>query len=244
MPSKINEPLFCLTSDVDWASEACIQDLYGIVQRFDITPTFFGTHASQSISLWEKQGSIDLGMHPNFLPGSTHGQNTEEIIDHVFSLFPKAQCFRSHCFVDSSPICFEMFDRGIRYDSNLCLYLQEGVVPLYHSSGLIRYPCFFEDDVHWHWGKGNWNVDEYIDQFLTPGLKILNFHPKFVSFNIPDAPAYDALRPVIPDADKTTVEKHRHCGSGPRTFLIELLTRLTEQEFKFHTLKELHELLT
>ncbi|MBI9080440.1 MAG: hypothetical protein JEY79_11955 [Pseudodesulfovibrio sp.] len=240
MPFRIDKPVFCLTSDVDWASEACLQDLFGIVNRFDVIPTFFGTHASESLTQWEADGRIDLGLHPNFLPGSTHGRDPGEIIDHVFSLFPKAQSFRSHCFVDDSLLCNEIYRRGIRYDSNLCLYLQEGLVPLRHNSGLTRYPCFFEDDVHWRWGKGDWSVDTCIDHFLTPGLKILNFHPKFVSFNIPDAASYEKLRPVIPDANQATIEKHRHPGPGPRTFLIDLLSRLTERGFRIHSLAEVH----
>lgn len=240
---KMDTPIFCLTSDVDWASEACLEDMFDIVSSFGVVPTFFATHASDTLSRWEREGYAEVGIHPNFLEGSTHGENINEVVDHVLSLYPNARSFRSHCFVDNSHLCTELYKRGIRYDSNLCLYLQDSLVPLRHCSGLIRYPCFFEDDVHWYW-NGAWDIDKYIDNFLQPGIKIFNFHPKFVSFNLPDEKSYTSIRTVIPNADKATIEKYRHHGPGPRTFLIELLARLTEMGFKLHTLSDVHSMFS
>jgi len=240
MPVGIDKPIFCLTSDIDWASEACLKDHFNLIHSLGVKPTFFGTHKSSLLTDWSEQGVIDLGLHPNFLPGSTHGNERNKVIDHLFTLFPKAQSFRSHCFVDDSLICNEIYKRGINYDSNLCLYMQPGIGPLRHSSGLTRYPCFFEDDVHWDWTGGDWLLKNHLDHFMTPGLKILNFHPKFISFNVPNAAEYQKIKQHMPDANETALSQHRYNGPGPRTFMKELIQHIKNMGNSFHTLAEIH----
>ena len=45
--------------------------------------------------------------------------------------------------------------RGVKYDSNVCLYLQPDLAPLHHWTGIVRFPVFWEDDIHWLRG-GAW----------------------------------------------------------------------------------------
>src|SRR5438094_1261651 len=126
----IDRPIFCMTSDTDWASEDCIDDFIHLVSEFGVRPTMFATHDSAVLRANEQEGRIDIEVHPNFLPGSTHGADFVSVIDHVFRLYPEAKTFRSHGFVDGSAISAEMVRRGVRYDSNLCLYLQPNLAPL------------------------------------------------------------------------------------------------------------------
>src|SRR5262245_28022879 len=135
---KINSPIFVLNSDVDWASDACINDLADNAKKFGIRPVFMATCESQSLRQLHSAGDIELGVHPNFLPGSDHGDSVDNVIDHITSLFPQATTFRSHSFVDSTPISSKMHERGFQYDSNLCLYLQPNLQPLQHATGLLR----------------------------------------------------------------------------------------------------------
>lgn len=122
--NRITSPLFCLTSDIDWASEYAIEDLLVIASRFGVRPTIFATHPSPVLQEYAGRGLVEIGIHPNFLPGSTHGSVPGDVIDHMCGLFPGGKCFRSHTFVDHSHITKELYRRGIRYDSNLCLDLQ------------------------------------------------------------------------------------------------------------------------
>jgi ubiquinone/menaquinone biosynthesis C-methylase UbiE len=237
----INSPLFCFTSDLDWASDYCIRDLVGLVTPFGVKPTLFVTHDTPVTRELEAAGAVELALHPNFGPKSSHGNSVPEVIDSVFRFAPSAESYRSHRFFDSTAISLEMTRRGIRYDSNLCLHKQANIVPLRHGSGLVRYPVFFEDDVNWLHSPGDWSLD--IEEFLTPGLKILNFHPFFVAANIPTQDYYSSIKPHIATLNDSTIAQVRHTGEGPRTFLLRLLEALASRKERFYTLKELHQLL-
>jgi len=130
---NINAPLFVLTSDTDWASEACIQDVAALAERFRIKPVFFATHQSDTLARLQRDGAADVGVHPNFRPGSTHGADVETVIDHVFRLYPGARSYRCHGFVDSFEIAERMRERGVVHDSNLCLDMQADIRPLHHA---------------------------------------------------------------------------------------------------------------
>ncbi len=237
---QFNTPVFVLTSDIDWASEACVEDLLEILDQFGVKPVLMATHESAVVSQRAAEAKIELGLHPNFLPGSSHGDSVEKVIAHVFELFPNATTFRSHSFVDSSHIAAQMAGRGLRYDSNLCLYMQDNLVPLLHQSGLVRFPVFWEDDVHWMRG-GSWCLDDdVVEQFLRPGLKVLNFHPIAVALNIPDADFYQAHKESVTSVTSEDIECLRYRGAGARTFLIELLSRLQRFGHRFNTLGDLY----
>ncbi len=229
------DPVFCLTADVDWASDYCIRELRSILEGFGVRPTIFVTHRSTELEAWE---SAELGIHPNFLPGSTHGVSAHEVIDHVLKIVPTAKSFRSHCFFDNSHVTSAMRERGITHDSNLCLHLQPNIVPLRHWSRLTRFPVFFEDDATWANGD-QWDME--LDAFFTPGLKILNFHPFMVAINCPSALFYAGARQHITTLDAVSAENVRYGGLGERDFLVRLLFAVTSRGLKFHTLGELFE---
>ena len=232
--NTIEYPIFCLTGDCDWASEYCIKDLVPLLQGYGVRPTIFVTHKSPALERYRTSGVVQLGVHPNFLPGSSHGDDYLSIIDHVFGLVPNAETFRSHCFFDHTRIGWEMYRRGVRYDSNLCLYLQPHLVPLRHGTGLVRFPVFWEDDIHWEIAKGDWDLDKLLPAFLSPGLKILNFHPFFVAANIPNAEYYRRVKDHIRTLSAETIAEVRYQGRGTRSFLIDLLDRLTARGEVLH----------
>jgi hypothetical protein len=236
-------PLFCLTSDCDWASEYCIEDFVSLLEGYGVSPTIFVTHKSQALERFRTSRAVQLGVHPNFLPGSSHGDDYLSIIDHVLGLVPDAQTFRSHWYFDHSRISKEMHHRGVRYDSNLCLYLQPHIMPLQHWTGLVRLPVFWEDHCHCEITSGDWDFDEVLPAFLAPGLKILSFHPFFVAANIPSTDYYLRVKSHITTLSAETVSEVRYTGEGTRTFLIALLERLTAGGEKFHTLGELYMML-
>jgi hypothetical protein len=134
---------FVLTSDIDWASEHCIQSYVDHAAGYGIVPTLFVTHRSAAVDRAAAAGKVHLGIHPNFLPGSTHGATTDEVLDHVFDLVPKPVAARSHCFMDGSPIATSLARRGITVDSNICCHLQEGLPVLNHWNGVKRLPVKF-----------------------------------------------------------------------------------------------------
>ena len=86
----LEEPLFCFTSDFGWASDFCLDDLLEFLCEYEIVPTVFGTHSSMALERYVATGAAEVGLHPNFLPGSSHGASEVQVIDHVQALFPQA----------------------------------------------------------------------------------------------------------------------------------------------------------
>jgi hypothetical protein len=214
------QPAYCFTSDLDWAPESMIEETLQIFSDANVPLTPFLTHASAAIHReYSGPRACDVGVHPNFRPGSTHGATETAIIDHVLGLWPSARCFRSHSFVDSSLISSAFFERGLRYDSNLCLHLQPNLVPLQHASGLVRFPVFLEDDVLLARERDR-ELKAFLPLLKTPGLKIFNFHPQHVALNTPDLEWYAGVRHRLGDSQAARM----YDGRGVRTLLIDLLS--------------------
>lgn len=231
---------FVLTGDVDWASEHCIRSYVDHAASHGIVPTLFVTHRSAVVDEAAAAGKIDLGIHPNFLPGSSHGATTDEVMDHVLDIVPRPVACRSHCFVDGSHVAQVVARRGIAVDSNICCHLQENLPVLNHWNGVKRLPVFFEDDVHWEQG-GSWDFARYHDAFASPGLKILNFHPFMWTLNAPDEAFYTAHRAHIPTLTQAEAEALRFAGPGSATFLDAIIAWVRESGGEFVSLPRLCE---
>jgi hypothetical protein len=102
----------------------------------------------------------------------------------------------------------------------------------------LRLPVFFEDDVHWDRGL-DWRFDKYAADFLSPGLKILNFHPYFVALNVPDAVFYARHKSRIRDLTRDQAAEFRHRGAGAGTFMVDALRAMLAAGHRFVTLDEL-----
>ncbi|RXR30399.1 hypothetical protein [Sphingobium fluviale] len=231
---------FVLTADVDWASEYSIRSFIDYTVSNDIVPTLFVTHQSAVIEDAAAAGEIDLGIHPNFMPGSTHGATVDQVLDHVFDLVPDPVASRSHCFFDNSAVSLALAQRGIAIDSNICCHLQEGLPVLQHWNGVKRLPVFFEDDVHWTRG-GGWSFADHQPAFESPGLKILNFHPFMWALNVPDAEFYEKNRAHITTLAPEIANVLRFSGQGSATFLENIIQWVRQTGGRFVSLRELCE---
>jgi len=144
------------------------------IRLIDSVSNSSGAHAGAR----DVVSSGHVGLHPNFLPGSTHGATVDEVIANTTALWPDAISFRSHCFYDDTRMLRKMAERGFRYDSNLFAFLQPMLAPLRTVAGTVRLPVFWEDDVH----SGErllWELGALRAAFRGPGLKIVNVHPAF-----------------------------------------------------------------
>ncbi len=233
-----DRPVFVLTADVDWASDYCIEELARFANGHGITPTMFVTHDSPVLAALRAERRAELGIHPNFLPGSSHGGGPAVVIAHMLSIEPRPVATRSHHYAESAEICRALVANGLRIDSNLCLFLQPGLKPLHHWSGLVRLPCFWEDDVHWERGF-EWDFARLRATFLTPGLKLLNVHPFMFALNIPDAAFYARHKRLIPTLDTTQAGQLRFAGRGAATFLADLVEAVRAEGFRFTTIGDL-----
>jgi len=171
-----SESIYCFTSDLDWAPECDTQDTVDIFKELGLPLTIFVTHHSEVVNKTYKDCREHVGIHPNFRSNSTHGTNAIEQLNHCQGLWPEARYLRTHSTYDTFPLSLEMVKRGFKYDSSLCLFLQPYCTPLRHCSGLVRFPIFWEDDVHAMKGI-DFQLVKILESLNLPGLKIFNFHP-------------------------------------------------------------------
>ncbi len=238
-PYLAEQPTFCFTTDIEWAPEWAIEDLFALADEHSVRLTPFVTHASKHLAQrFADAAPGAVGLHPNFLPGSTHGSSVGAVIDHVTALWPSAHSFRAHCFYDETRMNRQMAARGFRYDSNLCAFLQPGLVPLRTVTPLIRFPVFWEDDLHSGSGRP-WTIGAIEAEIRSPGLKIFNVHPLRVALNVPDEGFFESKRTRFetPSADLKQQAFH---GPGTRTLLAELFAYARANAPAVATLDELY----
>lgn len=179
------EPVFCFTSDIDWASESILERYFEIINPLGLSPTLFVTHHSDIIEQNFKSGFISRGIHPNFLQGSSQGSSFVEIIEHCMAFAPESIGFRSHRLFDVTDITHLLKNQYyFKYVSNLGTVLKTNITPIIHESGLIHFPVFFEDGTHLY-NNLDLNISKYYDYFTSPGIKIINFHPMNFIINTP-----------------------------------------------------------
>jgi SAM-dependent methyltransferase len=224
-------PVFCFGSDTDWHSEQTIDLLLENCAEQSAKITVFATHASATLG--KTRDLVEIALHPNFLPESTHGRTVDEVIQHVFDLFPSAKTYRSHSYFDNQHITQKMAERGIRYDANLCLYRQAELRPLRHCHIDWRFPSWLDDNVHWY-HNGSWRLADLIHELEKPGLKLINIHPASFALNLPNFPAYQRLKASLGNADQDFIAANCCTGHGPRSFLNELLHWLRDRHPTYH----------
>ncbi len=219
-----------LTFDVDWAPDFMVEAVAGALVERDVKATWLVTHSSPAIDrLRERPDLFELGIHPNFLPGSSHGATVAEVLATSMHLVPEARSMRSHALVQSSPILTAVLESTpIRCDSSLLLPDVVGIGPVRfpHAGGeLVRIPYFWEDDVEMLRREPRWTLHDYGD---GPGLRVFDFHPVHVFLNAADTESYRVLVAgggLASIAEEEAV-RHVRTGPGPATLFLEIADRL------------------
>ncbi|MEW5945393.1 MAG: hypothetical protein AB1742_04265, partial [bacterium] len=214
-------PVFCFTSDVDWASDDVWKSLHRLFVGYGIKPTYFITHGSGFLEGLKREGGAGLGIHPNFAPGSSQGETLEEIIDYCLSLVPGARAARSHQYYDENAVSYMLYEKGIRFDSSVCTRVEPGIKPLTLNSGIVRIPVFWEDGSYSEYAS-DWKLNTLKPRIETCGIKTFDLHPMNVVLNVPDRPFYHRLKEDFPgekwsELTRDQIETLRFRGRGPLT---------------------------
>ena len=184
------------TFDIDWAPDWMIGELGELVAAAGVSATFFATHDSPVIRQLQSESTFEVGVHPNFLPGSTHGATPDEVMQNILGWFPQATAARTHSLAQSEPLLGLMARHGVRVDCSIHLPQASHVAPhalRFEPDGpvMIRIPHVFQDNMYML-AREPW--DDAPGWLATEGLKTLNFHPVHVALNAADGLAYQALR--------------------------------------------------
>jgi hypothetical protein len=192
------EPQVAITLDVDWAPDFAIELAAAALVQANVRATWFLTHDSPAVQRLRDHASLfELGWHPNFFPGSTHGATEEEVFAHCRQLAPDARVVRTHGLLQSTRLLDRM--RGgtdIRIDASLLLrghpHLAVHDLPL--TSGCMqRVPFWWEDDIEMSAADPVWALaNSFADG--VPGLRVLNFHPIHIALDSQSPAPYETLK--------------------------------------------------
>lgn len=238
-------PVFCFTSDIDWASEDVMKDYFDIVNNLDIKPTLFVTHHSDIIDKYYRMGQIERGIHPNFMNGSSHGNSFKEIVETCIKYAPEAYGFRSHRAFDVTDITHLLKNEyNFKYVSHQITILQNYIRPILHESGLINFPVFFEDGTHLY-NQLDLDFKKYIKLFSEPGIKIISFHPMNFVFNSPTLSYMrnikDSLsREEYNNITKENIAKLRNNNSGVGQTVLDIVKFVKEKKYPIFSMNDLY----
>ena len=239
------EPVFSFSSDIDWASEAVMNEYFEIINPLKLKPTLFVTHHSEEIEQNYKNGNIDRGLHPNFMNGSSHGNSFREVAETCKKFAPEAYGFRSHRAFDVTDITHLMHnDYRFKYVSNQITIFQPFVKPILHESGLINFPVFFEDGTHLY-NQLDLNFKKYQDLFHKPGIKIISFHPMNFVFNSPTMKYMRTIKDSMSreeynNISAETINHYKNNDFGIRNTVLEIIEFVKQNNYKILSMNNLY----
>ena len=220
-----------VTLDQDWAPDWATEAALDALAAAGLQATLFVTHDSPGLLRWRSRSGLELGVHPNFLAHSSHGDTVDAVLDHVGQLVPGARGVRAHGLVRGTHLLEAYGRRGYAYDASDLVDGVAGLTVLPRWSGVARVPIYFEDDVHLHYGRPATPDD------VEPGargVRVFNFHPVLLALNAPDLAGYRALKAALVrqnlslrEAPPEALAPFRHDGpTGVRVVFEALLSFL------------------
>lgn len=222
-----------LTLDIDWAPDWMIEEVASILIEYNVKATWFVTHASPAIDKLRQMPELfELGIHPNCLSGSTHGNTEDEVLSHIKEIVPEAISMRTHGLYQSSNFLMKAArDYGIEIDVSLLLPNTPNIIPHLLKWGgisLCRVPYFWEDDLEMLQTTPSWCLSNA--KHSIRGLKIFDFHPVHIVLNTPKISLYEELKSKYPLEQWTSdlVKRNRWVGGGDGTnsFFMDLVGSL------------------
>jgi peptidoglycan/xylan/chitin deacetylase (PgdA/CDA1 family) len=222
---------FAITLDIDWAPDHVIEDVAASLIKNGVKATWFVTHQSEAVSrmMREHADIFEFGLHPNFLPGSSHGATQQEIFETAKSLVPGAAIMRTHALVQSTPLLYMAANNGVNVDVTLFLRESANIEPhtLYiYDKEILRIPYFWEDDLDSYFPGRTWNFAD--SRYHVPGLKIFNFHPMYIYLNSDTMQGYEQLKKIkyLPELSKEEIAPFINKGKGVRTLFEDMIQHL------------------
>lgn len=233
---------FIITLDIDWAPDWMIRNAAAVLRNAGVKATWFATHASNATEEIQADPLFEIGIHPNFEPGSTHGSTPQEVMTHLRSLFPNAISCRSHSLGQSERILqMQCEEFGIRIDCSIHLPNCTHISPhklSYSPKGrkLLRIPHFFQDN-------------SYLCQSLpvsfdsidtrTAGLKVFNFHPVHIALNTNSMQSYFAFQKAkdLRTVRSCDIDEFRNAKEGIGTLFAKVVAEAKKQEQQ-HLIKD------
>ena len=226
--------LYSITLDTDWAPDFVMEEVAEVLIKNKVKSTWFVSHKSKFIDqLSIYSDLIELGLHPNYLPNSSHGQTSAEILKTAQSIVPDSHIIRTHALVQSSHLLYEWVkDFGITADFSIFLRESANIEPhivYFEDKPLIRCPFFWEDDTNTVVPDKTWDFSD--PRYHFSGLKIFNFHPMYIYLNCDVMDGYFTLKKIryLPEITQAEMEPYINYNKGTNTFFTDLVKYISKK---------------
>ncbi len=219
----------CITLDIDWSPDFVIDEVAQQLLDHAVRATWFVTHDSPAVDRLRRHPDLfELGIHPNFLPGSTHGATAEAVLAHCKNLVPDAVSVRTHGLVQSTPLLSTIM-RQTTVQCDVSLFLPDArhvemVEYCWDGRVLLRAPFIWEDDFAMQRSPANLRP-AWMPTGGT-GICIYNFHPMHVYLNSVDMQRYQKVKRAhhpLTAAPRDSVAALRNAGPGIGAVFAELV---------------------
>jgi hypothetical protein len=219
-----------ITIDVDWAPDFAIDAVARLLRDAGVAATWFVTHDCDAVRRLRTDPLAELGVHPNFLPGSSHGSDPAEVLRHVLSIVPSATSLRSHStYVSGRVLDLILRETAIEIESNCLLPRMQGIYPIpftYAGRRLLRVPYFWADDYELAQREPDWAVAPCEG---ISGLRVYGFHPLSIVLNASSLEVFTRLRSLSKQWSQLSADEIAPLiggGAGVGGFFAALVERL------------------
>jgi hypothetical protein len=226
---------FLLSIDIDWAPDIMIDFVADRLKDLRVRATWFVTHKSPAIERLRKHPDLfELGIHPNFLPHSTHGRTWVSVLKQCMTLVPEAISMRTHSLYFASPLWAPLIEHTpIRIESSLFLPHARSASPhVYQTCGrhMLRLPYTWEDGYETERQHPDWALKV---RKPSPSPRIFAFHPLHVFLDSINPKAYQTIKRLAPN---NHLMKYRPAGigrsdahaQGVRRVFLNLISKLAQ----------------
>lgn len=218
---------FHLSFDVDWAPDWAVIDVLDVLSAHSAPATFFITHAGNALEEIIARGH-EVGIHPNFLAGSSHGADPVDVMNSILSIAPEARVMRTHSLVQSTPLFENILTTHpqLNFDLSLLTYGSPHTGwTSWRSRGrsIQRLNYNWEDDLAFDDPEQNWTSYR-----PSAPIDILDFHPIHVALNSSREDSYLRLKGSLGpghlhEATREDTLAFHEEGPGTADFLLAVL---------------------
>lgn len=213
-----------LTFDTDWCENWMVEDIVSVLLKTGIRATFFVTNEMPALRILRVHpDQFELGIHPNFMVGSTHGQSEDEVLLHCKTMIPEAVSMRSHGLYQSSNILIKAYAMGIRNDESNFMPEAEKLSPYtfrFGSCRMKRLPYNWEDDYFMDDAAHDWS------SLPTEDDVVYDFHPVHIALNSSGLAAYRELKEAKTVFSREVVDRYRGRTVGTGDFFRLLIRNM------------------